>query len=140
VLVCASQELHDRFRAELWRIGNLGDKPRRIWDGAVVRWLKEKSHKATVKGDVAMLRWLDRFLRGKELATINRATIDTITEKKLATGCIRVAGIRGLGVGGDVRRYAHLATDHLAPYAEHLATLRAVESQLHGTKTSHPEN
>ena len=62
MLVCASQELHDRFRAELWRIGNLGDKPRRIWDGAVVRWLKEKSHKATVKGDVAMLRWLDRFL------------------------------------------------------------------------------
>jgi len=34
-----------------------------------------------------MLRWLDQFLRDKELATITCATIEAITEKKLATGC-----------------------------------------------------
>jgi integrase len=65
----------------------LGEKPRQTWNEAVVRWLKEKSHKATAKEDVNMLRWLDPFLGGKELHTITRATIDAITEKKLASGC-----------------------------------------------------
>jgi hypothetical protein len=37
-----------------------------------------------------------------------------------------------------VRRYAHLAADHLAPYAERLGTLRAVE-KYDGTKTAQPE-
>jgi integrase len=37
-----------------------------------------------------------------------------------------------------VRRYAHLAADHLAPYAERLCALRAVESEIHGTITSQP--
>jgi hypothetical protein len=32
-----------------------------------------------------------------------------------------------------VRRYAHLAEDHLAPYAERLCALRAVEEDDHGT-------
>ena len=82
-----AQEFHDRFKAELWRIGNLGEKPRRTWNEAVVRWLKEKSHKATANGDVSILRWLDPLLGGKELITITRATIDGITAKKLASGC-----------------------------------------------------
>jgi hypothetical protein len=37
-----------------------------------------------------------------------------------------------------VRRYAHLAADHLAPYAERLGTLRAVENS-DGTNTAQPE-
>jgi len=37
-----------------------------------------------------------------------------------------------------VRRYAHLAADHLAPYAERLGTLRAVEI-CDGPKTAQPE-
>lgn len=35
-----AQELHDRFKAELWRISNLGEKPRHTWNEAVVRWIK----------------------------------------------------------------------------------------------------
>jgi integrase len=37
-----------------------------------------------------------------------------------------------------VRRYAHLAADHLAPYAERLGTLRAA-GICDGTKTAQPE-
>ena len=33
-----------------------------------------------------------------------------------------------------VRRYAHLSADHLAPYAERLCTLRAVDENCHDTK------
>jgi hypothetical protein len=39
-----------------------------------------------------------------------------------------------------VRRYAHLAADHLAPYAERLGTVRTGVVQLHGTNPSQPEN
>ena len=65
----------------------MGDKPRRTWNDAVVRWLKEQSHKATSKEDVTKLRWLDRFLGGKQLEHINRALIDRVIDAKLAQGC-----------------------------------------------------
>jgi integrase len=81
-----AKEFHDGIKSELWRIAYLGDKPRRTWNDAVVRWLKEQSHKATIGEDVTKLRWLDRFLGGKELAAITRPLIDRITDAKLAEG------------------------------------------------------
>ncbi|MGB8301389.1 MAG: site-specific integrase, partial [Azonexus sp.] len=56
------------------------------WNEAVVRWLKEQSHKATIEMDKIHLRWLDAFLNGKPLDTISRPMIDKITEAKLAEG------------------------------------------------------
>ena len=82
-----AQEFHDRTKSELWRIAKLGEKPRRTWNEAVVRWLKENAHKATAGEDVTKLRWVDPFLGGKALEHINRAAIDRITEAKLAQGC-----------------------------------------------------
>ena len=82
-----AQEFHDRLKSELWRIAKLGERPRRTWDDAVVRWIKEKSHKATAKADVSALRWLDPFLGGKDLPSITRVTLDKITDEKLARGC-----------------------------------------------------
>ncbi len=81
-----AQEFHDRLKSELWRIGKLGEKPRRTWNEAVVRWLKEQSHKATAGEDVTKLRRLDQFLGGRPLDTISRALIDKITDRKLAEG------------------------------------------------------
>jgi integrase len=82
-----AQELHDRLKSDVWRNQKLGDRPRRIWQDAVVRWLKEQSHKATHEEDKSKLRWLDKFLAGKELDAINRATIDRIADAKRADGC-----------------------------------------------------
>src|SRR5438876_4607496 len=82
-----AQEYHDRIKAELWRLAKLGDRPKRTWNDAVVRWLKEQAHKATAHEDVTKLRWLDQYLGGKDLEHINRALIDRITDAKLAQGC-----------------------------------------------------
>ena len=82
-----AQEFHDRLKSELWRISKLGQKPRRIWNDAVVRWLEEQSHKATAKEDVSKLRWLDTYLGGKDIEHINRAVLERITAAKLAQGC-----------------------------------------------------
>ena len=93
-----AQEFHDRLKSELWRLAKLGEKPRHTWNDAMVRWLKEKSHKATIKGDVNLLRWLDPLLGGKDLATITRSTIDRITDEKLARGCSNATVNRTLGL------------------------------------------
>jgi integrase len=81
-----AQELHDKLKAEAWRITKLGDRPERCWNDAVVRWLKEQSHKATIETDKIHLRWLDHHLGGKSLEVISRPMIDRITEVKLAEG------------------------------------------------------
>lgn len=81
-----AQEYHDRLKVELWQIARLGVRPRHTWDEAVVRWLKEQSHKATIQTDKTHLRWMDRFLSGKVLDTINRDLIDKIMDAKLAEG------------------------------------------------------
>jgi integrase len=39
-----------------------------------------------------------------------------------------------------VRRYAHLAADHLAPYADRLSALIVPKVSFHGTFTAQPEN
>lgn len=71
---------------ELWRIFKLGEMPDHTWNEAVVRWVKEQSHKATINEDIAKLRWLDAHLGGKKLNSINRALIDRITDAKQAEG------------------------------------------------------
>ncbi len=81
-----AQELHDRLKAEAWRVAKLGERPRRRWNDAVVRWLKEAAHKATVESDKAHLRWLDRFLGGRDLDEISRGLIDRITDARVAEG------------------------------------------------------
>lgn len=81
-----AQEFHDRLKAELWRLAKLSERPAHTWNEAVVRWLKESSHKVTIEQDKAHLRWLDRHLAGKHLDLISRGIVDRITDMKLAEG------------------------------------------------------
>ncbi len=81
-----AQEFHDRLKAELWKVQKLGEKPKRTWEEAVVRWLKEKAHKATLDADRMHLRWLDPYLRGRELALINRDVIDQLIDARRSEG------------------------------------------------------
>jgi hypothetical protein len=34
-----AQELHDRLKAEYWRLKKLGEQPTRTWDEATSKWL-----------------------------------------------------------------------------------------------------
>jgi len=77
-----AQEFHDRLKAELWRVHQLGEKPKRTWQEAVVRWLKETSHKRTHDKDVQMFRWLDQHLGGYLLDDFNRDLIDYVAESR----------------------------------------------------------
>ncbi|WP_262967147.1 tyrosine-type recombinase/integrase [Methylobacter psychrophilus] len=79
-----AQELHDKMKAEAWRVKNLGAKPRHTWQEAVIRWLSERSHKKSLHTDKVHLRWLNAHLNNKH--------IDAIKQDKLKTGASNVSG------------------------------------------------
>lgn len=76
-----AQELHDSLRAEAWRVHKLGEKPRRTWDEAALKWLQE-SEKRTIEEDKAKLRWLQPHLRLKYLDSIDREQIADLARIK----------------------------------------------------------
>lgn len=77
-----AQEYEDRLKAEYWRVQQLGEKPRRKWEDAAVRWLRETDTKADHGKDIAKFRWLDDFLGHLYLDEINRDLIDLIKNVK----------------------------------------------------------
>ena len=103
-----AQELHDQLKAEQWRVLKLGEKPRRSWKEAVVRWLKESSHKASINDSRLALRWLDQHLASYMLDDITRDKIDQITEAKLKEGVSNATVNRTLEVLRAVLRRAWL--------------------------------
>ena len=78
--------MHDTLKAQLWREAKLGDKPKYIWQEAVVRWLNEQSHKRSLIDDKRIINWLHDYLAGVELEKINKAMIEKIKQTKLNTG------------------------------------------------------
>jgi integrase len=81
-----AQELHDRLKAETWRVKNLGNKPRHTWQEAVIKWLSESSHKKSIETDRFKLRWLDQHLNNINLDEITKAKIDEIKVAKKREG------------------------------------------------------
>jgi integrase len=70
--------------ADLWSQEVLGEKPKRTWLEAALRWLQEKEHKESISDDVMHLEWLEPHLMHLTLDRIDRDTIDYIIEKRLA--------------------------------------------------------
>lgn len=77
-----AQELHDKLKAESWRIAKLGDKPRRTWDEAAYKWLMESQLKKSHREDVSKISWLQQFFRGKYLDELTRDVIAKVGELK----------------------------------------------------------
>lgn len=77
-----AQELHDRLKAEYWRVQQLRERPAYTWDDAGYKWLQDTAHKRTHAGDIAKLAWLQQFLRGRVLAGIRREDIAAIGSAK----------------------------------------------------------
>jgi integrase len=78
-----AKELHDKLKADAWRVCKLGEKPKRTWDEAAYKWLLEMQHKATHEEDKAKVRWLQPFFRGRELVTIDREFIAKVAAIKV---------------------------------------------------------
>lgn len=77
-----AQELHDKIKNDLWGQAKLGDRPEYLWENAVVRWLEEHQHKKSLDKDIARLKILDQWLRGKRLAEIDRELVALIKRER----------------------------------------------------------
>jgi integrase len=77
-----AQELHDRLKAEAWRVHKLGEKAKHTWDEAAYRWLMETEHKASHLQDVKQVTWLQQFFRGKYLVEVTRDAIAEVGNVK----------------------------------------------------------
>jgi integrase len=84
----------------MWDLTRLKQKPKRTWDEAALRWLKEKAHKKSYRGDVQIIRWFTGYLRGKTLDQIDRSLIDGLVTRHVhgsdRTKDIYVALIRAI--------------------------------------------
>lgn len=101
-----AQEYHDKLKAQLWDQTKLGAKPRYKWEDAVIRWVNETKHKATHHDDLCHLRWVDIYLRGKELSAITRDDIDIIIKNRLSEGASNATTNRTLAVIRSILRRA----------------------------------
>lgn len=79
-------ELHDKLKAESWRIKHVGDRKRYTYKEAVVRWITEQQHRKRPEDDAQQIRFLDAHLKDKYLDEINKTLIDRIKTEKLKTG------------------------------------------------------
>ena len=77
-----AQELYDYLKNESWRVSKLKERPTYTWDQAVVKWVEEKKHLATMNDVMSRLRWLQQFLRGRRLDMIDRNLIDEIARQR----------------------------------------------------------
>ena len=80
-----AQELHDKLKHELWRQEKLGENPKRLWDEACVRWLRENQDKKSLDSDKAKIRLLPE-LRGLLLEDITRDLIHSVVNRKDCSG------------------------------------------------------
>jgi len=74
----AAQELHDRLKAESWRVQRMGDKPARTWDEAAYQWLQETEDKKSHHSDLYIVKWLQPHLSMVALHDISRDMVSRI--------------------------------------------------------------
>jgi len=73
-------------------VEKLGDKPRRTWKEAVVRWLKENPHKKSLSSDKRRLKLLHNWLGKLYLDEVDRDMVDRIKYERAAQNKLNSQG------------------------------------------------
>jgi integrase len=80
-----AQEYHDRLKADSWRQAQLGARPSRTWDEAVIAYLEHRPPDApTAKNEDGYVRWLNGHLGGLPLESVTPDTLARVTAAKRA--------------------------------------------------------
>lgn len=90
----AAQELHDRLKSDMWREAQLGQKPKRTFDEAALRWLREMEHKRSIDDDRSRIKGMRAGLKPYTLDQINneiaRKVLENLRQRgKPASGATR---------------------------------------------------
>ncbi|EAA8665489.1 site-specific integrase [Salmonella enterica] len=121
-------ELHDKRKAELWRVDRLGDFPDVMFDDASMRWLEEKAEKKSLKDDRSrMAFWLAHFegVRLKDVTEqkIYSAVNKMSNRKQLEIWKIKAAVAQKNGEPAPVYSAKPVTT---STKAKHLALMKAI--------------
>ncbi len=71
-----AQEFEDKFKVELWRVYQLGERPRYTWKEAVIQWFRESSHLKSMDSIKGHLAFADQYLGDLYLDEIKRPLLD----------------------------------------------------------------
>ncbi|MDX8961250.1 integrase, partial [Salmonella enterica] len=121
-------ELHDKRKAELWRVDRLGDFPDVTFDDACMRWLEEKAEKKSLKDDRSrMAFWLAHFegVRLKDVTEqkIYLAVNKMSNRKQLEIWKIKAAAAQKNGEPAPIYSAKPVTT---STKAKHLALMKAI--------------
>ncbi|HBL4691964.1 site-specific integrase [Citrobacter sedlakii] len=123
-----AQELHDKRKAELWRVDRLGDFPDVTFEEACLRWIEEKSDKKSLDTDKGRMGfWLEHF-EGVRLKDITEARIYSAVSRmhnrsNLEIWKSRVEAARKKGKPDPVYVAKPVTT---STKAKHLALMKAI--------------
>lgn len=123
-----AQELHDKRKAELWRLDRLGDFPDVTFEEACLRWIEEKSDKKSLDTDKGRMGfWLEHF-EGVRLKDITEARIYSAVSRmhnrsNLEIWKARVEAARKKGNPDPVYVAKPVTT---STKAKHLALMKAI--------------
>lgn len=70
-----AQELHDSLKAEAWRVERMGESPKKTFDEACVRWIREKEEKKSLDDDKSIIGFWMMHFAGSLLSDITAAKI-----------------------------------------------------------------
>lgn len=113
-------ELHDRKRAELWRVQVVGDKARRTWGETVKRWLSEHEHKRSYQDDIRYADfWSDEFSK-RNVSHMDQITPDLVKDiREAELGRKRLRGSGTITASTVNRKICFLRTVVNAAYREY---------------------
>ncbi|HCQ7755476.1 site-specific integrase [Citrobacter sp. 50677481] len=123
-----AQELHDKRKAELWRVDRLGEFPDVTFEEACLRWIEEKSDKKSLDTDKGRMGfWLEHF-EGVRLKDITEARIYSAVSRmhnrsNLEIWKARVEAARKKGKPDPVYVAKPVTT---STKAKHLALMKAI--------------
>lgn len=101
-----AEEYEVSLKSKLWRVMNLGEKPRRSWQEAVARFVEEQAGQPSIEVQKMHLRSLDKWLRGRYLDEIGRDLLDNIARARLAEDVSQTTVNRMMEVARAILRRA----------------------------------
>lgn len=85
----AAKEYHDKLKAQAWRVGKLGERPRRTWEEAALKFLKESAGKASYRDYARQVAFWTENFRGMPLDAITRQQAADVIEEHSDTAATR---------------------------------------------------
>lgn len=123
-----AQELHDKLKAEAWRVDKIGELPTRTFEECCIRWIREKEHKRSLDDDKTKIEYFLRHFSGRDISTITADQVNEAVSKMVNRKNIQVWESRrdaALRRGNEPPPYTEKPVSQ-ATKSQHLSFMRSL--------------